>query len=326
MPATSEGLTRMADGVFELRLPVPIEDGLVNVFLFPDGANIDLLDTGIGTELSNDLLAAAVRELAGSMGRLRRLVLTHVHRDHYGGAASAVAHDGAELLAHRLELPLIDFHYSISAIGLERFLATHGVPAQSVEVILGATASVRDSVTLVRPSALLDGGETIAMGARRLTVVWTPGHTPGHICLYDRDAQLLFAGDHVLPELTPNVTLDPVSMPNPLADYLASLRSVAQLTVERVLPAHGRPYGALASRCHELVAHHERRKEVVLSLITPREAVTAWQVAERLWDIARLGYHRRLALQEALAHMQALSVEGRIEKSFAAGAIRWTRR
>jgi glyoxylase-like metal-dependent hydrolase (beta-lactamase superfamily II) len=229
------------------------------------------------------------------------------------------------LLVHRLEIPLLDFHYAGADEGLKPFLAFHGVPEDSVAVILDTGSSVRTSIRVVRPSVLLEGGETLTMGRRHLTVIWTPGHSPGHICLYDASARLLFGGDHVLPRITPNITLDPVSAPNPVGDYVASLRMVARLAVDLLLPAHGRPYSEMRKRAGQLIRHHAQRKEAVLQTMVPNRPVTAWQVAEKLWDLNRLGYHRRLALQEALAHLQALAVDGTLDKSLAGGLIRWTR-
>src|SRR5947209_1909391 len=96
-------VAEVCPGVFEVRLPIPFEDGHVNCFLLRDGERVDLVDCGIGSEASLALLRAAVRHLAGPSGRLRRLVVTHIHPDHYGGAGELTSEDGAELYLHRLE-------------------------------------------------------------------------------------------------------------------------------------------------------------------------------------------------------------------------------
>src|SRR5205807_2299272 len=86
------------------------------------------------------------------------------------------------------------------------------------------------------------------MGRRELRVEWTPGHSPGHICLYENEDKLLFAGDHMLPELSPNIGLHPQSTPDPLHEYLEGLERMAAYGPRKIMPAHGRPFrGAVAA-------------------------------------------------------------------------------
>src|SRR6266851_9540446 len=100
-------LTQVSPGVFELRLPIPWEDTLVNCFLLPDGQAVDMIDCGMRSQESFGLIGAALREVAGARGRLRRLLVTHIHPDHYGGAGEMTQRYGAELYLHRLEVPMV---------------------------------------------------------------------------------------------------------------------------------------------------------------------------------------------------------------------------
>jgi glyoxylase-like metal-dependent hydrolase (beta-lactamase superfamily II) len=168
----------------------------------------------------------------------------------------------------------------------------------------------------------LDGAELVPMGGRALRVEWTPGHSPGHICLFDPSRRLLFAGDHVLPELSPNIGLHPQSTPDPLHDYLHGLRRMAALEPALVLPAHGRPFTAIDSRVKALESHHARRFEQVLEILG-RDEKTGWQVALDLWGPRENLYEKRLALQEGLAHLQALAVDGHVAKTVTPDSVRW---
>src|SRR6266849_6352334 len=272
-------LSEVAEGVFELRLPIPFEDGLVNVFLFADGDDVDLLDCGMNSEESVDAILAAVKELGAK--RIRRLVVTHIHPDHYGAAGTLAGDGRADLYLHRLEVPLVNPRY--------------------VE---------------------LDGAELLDMGRRKLRVEWTPGHSPGHICLYESHEKLLFAGDHMLPDLSPNIGLHPQSTPDPLHEYLDGLARMAAYEPALILPAHGRPFKDAASRVATLAAHHHRRLDQILEIVAGGER-SAWNVALDLWGPRENFYEKRLALQEGLAHLQALAVEGRIEKRFTPSAVGW---
>ena len=317
------GLTEVAAGVFELRLPIPFEDGLVNVFLFKSGQEVDLLDCGMNSEDSLTAIHRALEQLGAR--RLRRLVVTHIHPDHYG-AAGALAGEGlADLYMHRLEVPLVHPRYVELEHLVEevrRYLLVHGVPEDEAEVLSNSQRALSQVVKPAEPSVQLDGAELIEMGAHVLRVEWTPGHSPGHICLYEAAAGLLFAGDHILPDLSPNIGLHPQSTPDPLHDYLDGLRRMAALEPRLVLPAHGRPFTGVKQRVDALVSHHARRLDQVLEIVG-REAKSGWQVALDLWGPRENLYEKRLALQEGLAHLQALAVEGRVTKLVMPGSARW---
>ncbi len=321
---TEHGLTEVADSVFELRLPIPFEDGLVNVFLFVDGDEVDLLDCGMNSDESVDLIKQALAGLGAK--RLRKLVVTHIHPDHYGAAGSLAGEGLADLYIHRLEVPLVHPRY----VELEQlvkevrtYLLVNGVPADDAEVLSNSQRALSTLVKTAEASVQLDGAETLQMGRRRVRVEWTPGHSPGHICLYDQEAKLLFAGDHMLPDLSPNIGLHPQSTPDPLHEYLEGLRRLAAYDPELILPSHGRPFTNAPARVSVLEAHHVRRLEQVVGIVG-RGKQSGWEVALELWGPRQQLYEKRLALQEALAHLQALAVDERVKKWVTPESVRWT--
>ena len=320
-------LTEVAPGVHELRLPIPFEDGHVNVFLLPVDGAVDLIDCGMNASESLDLLRMAIRRVAGDGARLGSLLVTHIHPDHYG-AAGVVTHEwGAQLYLHRLEVPLVHPRYlALDALVAEvhRYLLANGVPEADAEVMQNASRSFAKSVTTAPAAIPLDGAETLEFGGRRLRVEWTPGHSPGHICLFDPEAGILFAGDELLPEDTPNIGLHPQSTPNPLADFLTSLARLAELEPSLVLPAHGRPFEDAGKRVAELTKFHEKRKDRILALLGD-QTLSAWDIALGLWGHRSHHWEQRLALQEALAHLQAMAEEDRLAKLVSAEGVRWRR-
>jgi glyoxylase-like metal-dependent hydrolase (beta-lactamase superfamily II) len=316
-------LNQVADGVFELRLPIPFEDGHVNVFLFPDGKEVDLLDCGLNEEQSLDAIRRALKRL-GSL-RLRRLVITHIHPDHYGAAGILAGEGLADLYIHRLEVPLVLPRYiELEHLVLEvkRYLLVNGVPGDEAEVLSNSQRALSSVVKTAEPSVQLDGAELLEVGGLHLRVEWTPGHSPGHICLYDAEHELLFAGDHILPELSPNIGLHPQSTPDPLHEYLDGLRRMAAYRPKTVLPAHGRPFSDITGRVNALVQHHQRRLDQIAEIVSAEEK-SGWQVALELWGARDNLYEKRLALQEGLAHLQALAVEGRVIKTVTPSSVRW---
>jgi len=317
------GLNEVADGVFELRLPIPFEDGLVNVFLFAGGDHVDLLDCGMNSEESLALIHSALEELGGKP--LRKLVVTHIHPDHYGAAGVLAGPGAADLYLHRLEVPLVNPRYVELEHLVEevrRYLLVNGVPGEEAEVLSNSQRALSQVVAPAEPAVQLDGAETLTLGRTELRVEWTPGHSPGHVCLYAEEGGLLFAGDHMLPDLSPNIGLHPQSTPDPLHEYLEGLRRMAALKPRLILPAHGRPFTDAAGRVEILTAHHRRRLDRVREIVAEGE-LTAWEVALKLWGERSNLYEKRLALQEGLAHLQALAVDGALEKLVSPVAVVW---
>lgn len=320
-------LSEVSPAVYELRLPIPWEDTHVNCFLLPDGDEVDMIDCGMGMDESFALIQTAVRDLTGPGGRLRRLVVTHIHPDHFGGAGQVTQHYGADLYLHRLEVPMVHPRYLeieqlVAEVG--RHLEIHGVPPAEVDFLKNASRGFRRFVKPASPSLQLDGTEVLELGCRRLRVEWTPGHSPGHVCLFDLESRVLFAGDQLLPNVSPNIGLHPQSTPNPLDDYLAGLDRLVAHAPSLVLPAHGRPFSSAAERATELTEHHRRRKQQIMDVIGDRE-LDAWQVATAIWGRRENLHDMRMALQEGLAHLQSLSLEGRLEKRATPAAVTWRR-
>lgn len=318
-------LNEVASRVFELRLPIPFEDGLVNVFLFTDGEEADLLDCGMNSEESLQAINGALAQLG--VRRLRRLVVTHIHPDHYGAAGTLSGDGRADLYIHRLEVPLVHPRYvelEHLVAEVQRYLLVNGVPADEADVLSNSQRALSEVVKPAEASVQLDGAEILEMGAHRLRVEWTPGHSPGHICLYGQESGVLFAGDHILPELSPNIGLHPQSTPDPLHEYLEGLKRMAGLQPKLVLPAHGRPFSDAGGRVYALISHHQRRLDQIEELVGGEEK-SGWQVALELWGPRENLYEKRLALQEGLAHLQALAVEGRLLKTVSPSSVRWRR-
>jgi glyoxylase-like metal-dependent hydrolase (beta-lactamase superfamily II) len=159
---------------------------------------------------------------------------------------------------------------------------------------------------------------TVPVGTRQLDVVETPGHTRGHVVFHDVDARLLFAGDHVLPTITPSIGFEPVLSPDPLGNFLGSLATVRARPDAVLLPAHGSVTPSAHARIDELIAHHDQRLDETFAAVAAG-AVSAWEVAGRLrWtrrgrSIDELDpFNQMLAVAETAAHLELLSSQGRL--------------
>ena len=173
---------------------------------------------------------------------------------------------------------------------------------------------VRSLVDPVLPDILLEDGDRPEVKGWDLEAIWTPGHSPGHLCFWEPVNEVLLAGDHVLPRITPNIPFHPQAGDDPLGDFLASLDKVDQYRRGEVLPAHEHRFVDLHGRVEQLKAHHEHRfVEIIEALRSGRHAPRgtspermAWS---RSWDSIE-GFMQRAALAEALAHLRALERRG----------------
>ena len=324
--------TEIVEGLYQLKTPMPEGNplGFVLPYLFVGDGDCLLVDSGWNTPESFEALRRQMDDLGLGLKAIRRLVVTHVHPDHYGLAGHVRQESGAQLIMHERDRAFIRSRYlepeELLRI-MARWLLTHGVPNGEMPDLQSSSMPMRAFVAIAEPDRLLQGGEVLEVGDFRLEVIWTPGHSPGHICFYDRRRKLLLTGDHVLPTITPNVSLHPEATGDPLGDYLASLRMLEDLDVKRVLPAHEYAFDDLRGRLREIEEHHEYRLgEMVESLSAG--GTTAYEVARGVtWATGSFDsfspWMRRAAIGETLAHLEYLVGEGRILRSEDGDVVRF---
>jgi glyoxylase-like metal-dependent hydrolase (beta-lactamase superfamily II) len=332
----SEALPERAEllpGVF--RLPLPLRDsplGHVNTYLVRADDGYLLVDCGWDTADTLETLEGHLRALDIPLTDVRHLVITHIHPDHYGLAGRLRELSQADLSFHRLERLYIESRYAgpNELLGeMHEWLRLNGTPSAELDQLNFGSMGIRERVRIAFPDRTLDGGEEITCGKFAFKVIWTPGHSVGHICLYDAGHKVLLSGDHVLPHITPSVGLHVRAASNPLADYLDSLRLVGRLQAELVLPGHGEPFQGLPERTGELIAHHQRRLEEIKTLLAaqPDRPMSGYAIASRMnWSRRRTwadlsGFERRLAVTEALAHIELLHARGEVLKEYTQGEI-----
>ena len=325
--------TEVLAGLYQLKVPIPNNPlGWVLPYLIPGDDGYTLVDSGWNTPEAFDALESELKELSLTFDNIKRLVVTHVHPDHYGLAGRIKEVCGAQVIIHQRERDFIRSRYREPEQLLERmraWLDEHGVPRDEVEELGSAAMPVRGFVVPVEPDAVLWGGETLDFGFYRFEVLWTPGHSPGHICFYERTQRIILTGDHVLPTITPNVSLHPQQMGNPLGDYLASLQRLEPLEVDDVLPAHEYAFKGLRERLRGIAEHHHARLDEMLAVIGDGRA-TGYQVADGVvWTIGRLQdfqpWMRRAALGETLAHLEYMVQEGRLRQVREDGVTKYER-
>jgi glyoxylase-like metal-dependent hydrolase (beta-lactamase superfamily II) len=272
-------------------------------------------DSGTGwRDLLRGMDAAGI-----SADRVTGIVVTHVHPDHHGLSGRLREVSGAWIAMHVAEvetLPARIWQAGGRQAGDRAWLARCGVPGDIAAEITFSDDQDGPFWRMPEPGVLLNDGDDIGMPGRRLRVVWTPGHTPGHICLYDAGHDLLLTGDHLLPRITPNIGLAPGGQGSPLGSYLGSLRRVGGYDSAEALPAHEYRFRGIASRAAEIAAHHDARADEIRSVIAAAAGPTIWQIAQQLtWSrgwAQITGFMRRAAVAETAAHIAYLEETGGI--------------
>ncbi|MCW2876377.1 MAG: Zn-dependent hydrolase including glyoxylase-like protein [Sphaerisporangium sp.] len=315
---------RVRPGLWSIPVPIPINPlryVLVYALELPDG--VAIIDAGWNTEEAYAALAGGLAVAGYAMTDVRAVLVTHIHPDHYGLAGRVREASGAWIGLHPADAGLLHERYDESAIdslvARERaMLARSGVPPLTLDELSGASRMIRQYVTMAGPDRLIEDGATLDLPGWDLRAVWTPGHSPGHLCFVSPSRRVLFSGDHVLARITPIVAVHPQSGPDPLADYLDALAAVRDLEVDEVLPAHEFRFLELADRVDYVMAHHAKRLAEIESAVSSADGAACWDITTRLtwsrpWDTIP-AFMRRAATNETLAHLVYLEARGRLRR------------
>ena len=302
---------RIADDLYTI--PLPLWDGSpVNSYVAFGDEGLWLIDGGLGSEQCQATLVRGIEKLGYSTGDIRGLLITHGHTDHVG-AAEAVVAGGGQLLAHRLEhaegRDFVAFD--------EEWLSRNGLPADGGP----SMGRGRHHLEWPTPTRLLEDGDHLHLGKLDLEVVWCPGHTPGLVCLLERNRRLLFTTDHVMRRAPAPVAVRHDGPSNPLDDYLASVDKLTPLPVDTVLPGHGRPFHHLRQRLESIKAEIHQQLDQIVTRLEVGGPANAYE----LLDIHGLRDHRPLALRYSvslvLARLRYLESLGQVTPFEADGII-----
>ncbi|GAA5050839.1 glyoxylase-like metal-dependent hydrolase (beta-lactamase superfamily II) [Thermocatellispora tengchongensis] len=313
-------IDRVAAGLW--RAQVPMDAITANCYLLADGGEGLLIDTAATEQADADHIPALLAAAGVAPPGLRGVLITHAHRDHVGHAAAVQRELGVPVLIHPAEKHTLDglaTWCGLSRDGLTGWLERRGVPGHRAAAIAATFApEPGPPPAVIRHVA---DGEELAVGSMRWRVLFTPGHTSGHICLYEPRRRLLLTGDHLLPPGGGNahVTVRPGSPPDPLAAYHESVRRVASLDVTLALPGHGDPVADVAALATRHLARHRRKLEETRAGLAAGP-LTPYALALRLgWGRGTLhdlpGKLQFLALGEVLARLARLRCAGAVRRT-----------
>lgn len=319
---------RLADNLWRLEIPLegnPLKT--LNSYLILGERSL-LIDTGFRWDCCREAMERQLTELGVDRNRMD-ILATHLHTDHLG-LVPELLRPGCRVYISAIDAPYIE-----DRMTLEDWLAIYddyrrdGFSQTEIDHLWDDNPDYQPLPEVWDDAALLADGDELHYGGLTLRCILTPGHTPGHLCLYEPEKKWLFCGDHVLFQISPNICRWS-GVRDSLGDYLESLQKIRNLPVEELFPAHRSESGSLPDRVDELTAHHLQRIEDAFETVRDEPGLTGydvagrmrWKIRSRSWGDFPLG-QKFFAVGEALAHLDYLAARGRIVSREEEGKNRW---
>ena len=311
-------------GLFRLEIPLPGNPlKAVNSYVFKSPDRNLIVDTGMNRQECLDAMMAGLSELDIDLA-VTDLFITHMHADH-SGLISHLATETSKVFCSQTDADIInlkdDWHDMLT------FASRSGFPddEDAIRQHPGFKYGVRKLIDFT----IVADGDIINIGEYSFRCVSTPGHTPGHLCLYDQDKKLLISGDHILGKITPNISLF-ANDHSPLNQYLDSLSKIYSMEIDQVLPAHRFTFTNCQGRIDQLRQHHHNRAAAILSVLQ-KGPQNAFEIASQLkWDLSYKHWdqfpitQKWFATGEVIAHLKYLEGLGEVNQDQSSFAIKFS--
>jgi len=314
------------------RLPVPLPGhgiGRVNCYVLEDEGRLLLIDTGYAVDEGRAALQAMLQRIGHGVDRLDRILVTHLHADHCGLAAWLQGKAGATVAMHPADAARLRDRYVQQApvrAATAAWLDEVGAPEAGRDLAQRQVTRWSQQFDDLGQVEAIEDGQVVEHGSFRLEAIHTPGHTPGHLCFFEKRTRTMFTGDTVLPRITYSPTYRPFPSTDPIAQYRSSLARLARYPTQLALPGHQDPFKGLGARIADLDRHHRRRSDHVRAAALAG-GPTAWEIASELprsrpWSAVRPA-GQLSAVGEVYAYLIALQRVGAVSASSDL-PLRWT--
>ncbi len=302
---------QVLDKIYKIELPIPFPLKTMNVYFIDDSPRT-LVDAGIKTEASFDTLKRELETIGYSLNSIERILITHGHIDHYGQAKRLSSLSGAPIYIHSKEYGRIrSFIHSLGFI--KSILLRNGAPENMVNEAIRYMESAQTMGDSLDEAFFMDDGDSILFKSMEWKTILCPGHAPGLICFHWPEKKILFTGDHLLKEITPNPVLNvhesrpPYRYPS-LKEYLASLEKIEKLEISMVLPGHGEEVCDVEGLIQKIFTHHKERMDRVLFSLSKGDK-TPFEIAMDLFPGVP-PFEVFLGISEAVGHLDILKEKG----------------
>jgi len=295
-------------GVTQITLPLPFRLNHVQCFLAEGKDGWTVIDAGLNSRTTRDIWKPVIEKYA-----IHDIIITHCHPDHFGYAGTLQNLTNAKVWMTEVdEIAGTNFWEAESLKRIRQNYDTCGIYDDTADIL---TENESSFAPQIQPYPVvnhyLEEGMKLLFGKYEYEVIYTPGHSDGLICLYNREQSILFSTDHILPKISPNISYWFQGIPNPLDAFFTSLKKVEKLEAEYVIPSHGSPFRNANKRIAELLSHHQDRLTETYQYL--QRPVTIYEVCQKLFK--KLPPHEtRFAIGETLAHLEYLRLENQCQR------------
>lgn len=321
--------THIEGNIYSIFVPLP-DNPLrnLNAYLIKDDKRNLLIDTGFRRDECRDALMGGLAELGVSMENTD-IFLTHLHTDHSGLAPEIAGPDSKIFMSCEDSRRLLYMQSHPNTHRTEEYTLQGFSPAETAFL---SDSPMRKYNSPIRAEHTYVGeGDVLEYGGRSLRVIMTPGHTPGHLCLYDQEDKVMFLGDHVLFDITPNITTWP-GFSDPLGAYVHSLMDISIFDVRLPLPAHRGVSGTMSERIGSIIEHHGARIREMIGILEREPRLTAYELSGRMsWRVRGKSpswadfplQQKWFAVGETAAHLDYLLMRDRVRRELDNGVYRY---
>ena len=307
--------------LFRGEIPLPANPlKAINSYVIRGNGRFLMIDTGMNRPECMEAMEVYLKTLQVDLKRTD-FFITHLHADHLG-LVSELVHGSSKVYFNYPDAEIIRDPNNWQKMADTARI--NGFPESDIQSAISKHPGRRYHARPNFELTLLREGDKVDIGDYSFRCVETPGHTRGHMCLYEPDKKIFFSGDHILESITPNISLWSEDE-DPLQSYLQSLDKIYDYDIAHVLPGHRQPFAHHRRRIDELKKHHDIRNEEIVSILKAGKQ-TAYEVASHMtWDIDCDRWEdfplpqQWFAGGEALAHLQYLQGKRRVRREFQNG-------
>lgn len=311
-------------GLYRIQIPLPKSPlKYLNSYVVRGDSRNLVIDTGLNRGICKRAMMEGLAELGITLDSVD-LFITHLHADHFG-LVTELADENTRIYFNRPDSEIIENWQGFES--MIQYGAKNGFPEELLREALNQHPGFKYGSDRTPFLSMIDDEDRVTVGDYEFVCIQTPGHTPGHTCLYEGHRQIFIAGDHVLYDITPNIQCW-ADDDNPLDHYLKSLNRVRELEVVQALPGHRNLFSDFQGRIDSLKRHHFRRLEEVETILEKSSPKHAFEVASRMtWDLTAKNWEefptaqKWFATGEAIAHLRYLEMEKRIRRAESGSVI-----
>lgn len=309
-------ITEISDNFYCITLPMPFRLKHVHIYALVQEKEAVLFDTGFNISGSYEMLEHDLESIGLSIKSIRDIFITHTHTDHCSMASLIQGKSGAKIHLSRAAYEFYRNYFQAAL--LERqgklFYSLHGMSPKEIEAVFAVFGAMRQILGEFKADTYLQQNEIREFGERKFEVIFTPGHAIGHVCFFFRKEGLLLSGDHILPQITPNLSPDVFNDNfHPLKSFLDSLEVIEALPIKRVYPGHGIFFTGLKERLEEIRKHHKERTQLIINCLNAKPKTT-YTISQEIFGRSLPDFDKFLALNETYVHLLELKLNGTIRE------------